>query len=61
MFQACRADPLLKGLQIEGKGADQNFGPFLPTGARWLNFIKILIFSTYNLIGLGSPLQVSSM
>ena len=46
-FQACRAGPLLKGLQIWGKGADQNFGPFLPTGSRWLNFIKILsLFNT---------------
>ena len=99
-----------------GKVVDQNFGPFLPTGPRWLNFIKILslfntqpnrprespasfkhvgqtpysrgfqfgekgeikiwvhfglqvrcvcispkIFSTHNLIGLGPPLQVSSM
>ena len=34
------AGPLLKGLQIWGKGADQNFGPFLLTGP---NFIKILI------------------
>ena len=35
------------GLQIWGKGADQNFGPFLPTGPRWLNFIKILsLFNT---------------
>ena len=25
-----------------GKGKDQNFGPFLPTGLGWLNFIKIL-------------------
>ena len=33
---------LLNGLQILGKGADQNFGPFLPTGPALLNFIKIL-------------------
>ena len=30
-----------------GKGADQNFGPFLPTGPALLNFIKILsLFNT---------------
>ena len=41
------AGPLLKGLQIWGKGADQNFGPFLLTGPALLNFIKILsLFST---------------
>ena len=34
-------------IQIWGKGADQNFGPFLPTGPALLNFIKILsIFNT---------------
>ena len=39
--------PLLKGLQIWGKEADQNFGPFLPTGPALLNFIKILsLFNT---------------
>ena len=38
---------LLKGLQIWGKRADQNFGPFLPTGPALLNFIKILsLFNT---------------
>ena len=42
-----RAGPLLKGLQIWGKGADQNFGPFLLTGPALLNFIKILsLFNT---------------
>ena len=41
------AGPLLKGLQIWGKGADQNFGPFLLTGPSLLNFIKILsLFNT---------------
>ena len=30
------------GLQIRGKGADQNFGKFLLTGPALLNFIKIL-------------------
>ena len=41
------AGPLLKGLQIWGKGADQNFDPFLPTGPALLNFIKILsLFNT---------------
>ena len=41
------AGPLLKGLQIWGKGADQNFGPFFPTGPALLNFIKILsLFNT---------------
>ena len=30
-----------------GKGTDQNFGPFLPTGTALLNFIKILsLFNT---------------
>ena len=47
IFKACRAGPLLKGLQIWGKGADQNFGPFLLTGPALLNFIKILsLFNT---------------
>ena len=46
-FYACRAGPLFKGLQIWGKGADQNFGPFLATGLALLNFIKILsLFNT---------------
>ena len=41
------ACPLLKGLQISGKGKDQNFCPFLPTGPALLNFIKILsLFNT---------------
>ena len=41
------AGPLLKGLQNWGKGADQNFDPFLPTGPGLLNFIKILsLFNT---------------
>ena len=41
------AGPLLKGLQIWGKGADQNFAPFLPTGPALSNFIKILsLFNT---------------
>ena len=35
------------GLQICRKEADQNFGPFLPTGPALLNFIKILsLFNT---------------
>ena len=35
------------GLQILGKGADQNFSPFLLTGPALFNFIKILsLFST---------------
>ena len=47
IFKACRAGPLLKGLQIWGKGVDQNFGPFLLTGSALLNFIKILsLFNT---------------
>ena len=34
-------------LQIWGKGADQNFAPFLPTGPAVSNFIKILsLFNT---------------
>ena len=38
---------LLNGLQIREKEADQNFGPFLPTDLRWLNFIKNLsLFNT---------------
>ena len=41
------AGPLLKGLQIWGKGADQNFGLFLLTGPALMNFIKILsLFNT---------------
>ena len=35
------------GLQIWGKGADQNFAPFLHTGAALLIFLKILnLFNT---------------
>ena len=35
------------GLQIWGKGANQNFDAFLPTGPALLNFIKILsLFNT---------------
>ena len=44
--QACRAGPLLKGLQIWGKRACQNFGAYLPPGLRWWNLIKI--FSLFN-------------
>ena len=41
------AGPLLKGLQIWGKGADQNFTPFWPTGPALSDFIKILsLFNT---------------
>ena len=41
------AGPLLKGLQIWGKGADQNFPPFWPTGPALSDFIKILsLFNT---------------
>ena len=41
------AGPLLKGLQIKGKGADQNFASFLPTGPALSNFINILsLFNT---------------
>ena len=37
----------VKGLQIWGKGAGQNFGPFLLIGPALLNFIKILsLFNT---------------
>ena len=37
----------MQGLQIWGKGADQNFDKFLPTGPALLNFIKILsLFNT---------------
>ena len=32
-----------------GKGADQNFGPFLPTGPALLNFKKILNFKILSL------------
>ena len=45
-FHACRAGPLLKGLQICCKRADQNLVPFLPPGLRWGNLIKI--FSLFN-------------
>ena len=35
------------GLQIWGKGADQNFAPFVPTGPALLIFLKILnLFNT---------------
>ena len=40
-FPACRARPLLKGLQIWQKQANKNFGPFSPQGPRWENLIKI--------------------
>ena len=53
--------PYFKGLQIWGKGADQNFGPFLPTGPVWSNFIKFYVFSTHSLIGLGPRLQFLTM
>ena len=43
------------------KGADQNFGPFWPSGPVWSNFIKFYVFSTQSLIGLGPRLQVLSM
>ena len=47
IFKHVGAGTLLKGLQIWGKGADQNFGPFLPAGPALLNFIKILsLFNT---------------
>ena len=45
-FQACREGPLLKGLQIWRKRADQNLGPFWPPGPQWLNLTKI--FSLFN-------------
>ena len=36
-----------RGFKFWGKGADQNFGPFLLTGPALLNFIKILsLFNT---------------
>ena len=34
--------PYSRGFKLWGKGADQNFAPFLPTGPVLLNFIKIL-------------------
>ena len=55
-FKHVGQTPLLKGLQILGKRADQNFGPFLHQGPRWLNLV-----STHNLIGLGPSLQASSL
>ena len=45
------------GLQIWGKGADQNVGPFWPSGPVWSNFIKFYVFSTQSLIGLRPRLQ----
>ena len=46
-FKHARQAPVIKGLQIWGTGANKNVGPFLPTGPRWLNFIKILsLFNT---------------
>ena len=60
-FQACRAGPLLKGLQIWGKRADQIWVHFgLQVRGGWI-WPKFLVFSTHNLIGLGPPLQVSSV
>ena len=39
--------PYSRGFKFGGKGADQNFGPFLLTGPALLNFIKILsLFNT---------------
>ena len=39
--------PYSRGFKFVEKGADQNFGPFLPTGPVLLNFIKILsLFNT---------------
>ena len=39
--------PYSRGLKIWGKGAGENFGPFLLTGPPLLNFIKILsLFNT---------------
>ena len=53
---SCRAGPLLKGLQIWGKGEHQNFAPFLPTGPALSNFIKILsLFNTQPNRPRGSP------
>ena len=40
------AGPLLKGLQISRKRADQNLGRFWPPGPWWLNLTKI--FSLFN-------------
>ena len=46
-FSSILGRPLTEGASNLGKWADQNFGPFLPTGPRWLNFIKILsLFNT---------------
>ena len=50
-----------EGLQIWGKGAYQNFGPFWPSGPVWSNFIKFYVFSTQSLINLGPRLQFLSM
>ena len=61
IFKHVGQGPLLKGLQIWGKGADQNFGPFWPSGPVWSNFIKFYVFSTQSLIGLGPRLQFLSM
>ena len=48
MFQACRAGPLLKGLQIWGKQDDKNLGPFWHPGPGWLNLTKIFnLFNTH--------------
>ena len=42
-----RKVPYSRSFKIWGKGADQNFDPFLPTGPALLNFIKILsLFNT---------------
>ena len=50
-----------QGASNLGKGADQNFGPFWPSGPVFSNFIKFYVFSTQSLIGLGPRLQFLSM
>ena len=50
------AGPLLKGFEIWGKGADQNFALYLSTGPALSNFIKILsLFNTQPNRTRGSP------
>ena len=47
---------LLKGLQIWGKEANQNFAPFWPTGPALSDFIKILsLFNTQPNRPIASP------
>ena len=36
--------PYSRGFKFGEKGAEQNFGPFWPSGPVWSNFIKFMSF-----------------